>query len=125
MVFDFGGGTLDVTIMDFGHGVFQVVSTSGDTQLGGRDMDKVLMDYVLEEFQRESGIDLRNDRMAMIRVNEAVEKAKIELSSVLETDISLPFIAMKDGQPVHLQMKVTEQTRAIGETHRRKNCWAH
>jgi len=107
MVFDFGGGTLDVTIMDFGHGVFQVVSTSGDTQLGGRDMDKVLMDYVLEEFQRESGIDLRNDRMAMIRVNEAVEKAKIELSSVLETDISLPFIAMKDGQPVHLQMKVT------------------
>jgi len=73
------------------------------------DMDKVLMDYVLEEFQRESGIDLRNDRMAMIRVNEAVEKAKIELSSVLETDISLPFIAMKDGQP----------------THRRKNCWAH
>jgi len=96
-----------VTIMDFGHGVFQVVSTSGDTQLGGRDMDKVLMDYVLEEFQRESGIDLRNDRMAMIRVNEAVEKAKIELSSVLETDISLPFIAMKDGQPVHLQMKVT------------------
>jgi len=75
--------------MDFGHGVFQVVSTSGDTQLGGRDMDKVLMDYVLEEFQRESGIDLRNDRMAMIRVNEAVEKAKIELSSVLETDISL------------------------------------
>jgi len=107
MVFDFGGGTLDVTIMDFGHGVFQVVSTSGDTQLGGRDMDKVLMDYVLEEFQRETGIDIRNDRMAMIRVNEAVEKAKIELSSVLETDISLPFIAMKDGQPVHLQMKVT------------------
>ncbi|NPV88282.1 molecular chaperone DnaK [Coprothermobacteraceae bacterium] len=107
MVYDFGGGTLDVTIMEFGHGVFQVVSTSGDTQLGGRDMDKVLLEYVLEEFQRESGIDLRADRMAMIRLNEAVEKAKIELSSVLETDISLPFIAMKDGQPVHLQMKIT------------------
>ncbi|NOZ92168.1 MAG: molecular chaperone DnaK [Dictyoglomi bacterium] len=107
LVFDFGGGTLDVTIMNFGGGVFQVLSTAGDTKLGGRDMDRALLEYVLSEFEAEHGIDLRQDHMAMVRLREAVEKAKIELSSTLTTDISLPFIAMKDGQPVHLQMTLT------------------
>jgi len=107
LVFDFGGGTLDVTIMEFGGGVFQVISTAGDTHLGGRDMDRALLEYVLEEFQKETGIDLRQDHTAMVRLREAVEKAKIELSSTLSTDISLPFIAMKNGSPVHLQMTLT------------------
>ncbi len=107
LVFDFGGGTLDVTIMEFGGGVFQVISTAGDTHLGGRDMDRALLEYVLEEFKKETGIDLRQDHTAMVRLREAVEKAKIELSSTLSTDISLPFIAMKDGSPVHLQMTLT------------------
>lgn len=92
MVFDFGGGTLDVTIMDMDKGVFKVMSTSGDTQLGGTDMDNILVDYVAGEFKKESGIDLKKDKMAMQRVREAAEKAKIELSTTLSTDINLPFI---------------------------------
>ncbi|MEN3054856.1 MAG: Hsp70 family protein, partial [Candidatus Methanosuratincola petrocarbonis] len=91
LVFSFGGGTHDVTIMDFGKGVFQVLSTSGDTETGGADIDKALMDYVLEEFRRQTGIDLRGDRMAMARLKEAAERAKIELSTLLTTDIDLPF----------------------------------
>jgi molecular chaperone DnaK len=93
MVFDFGGGTLDVTIMEMGGGVFQVKSTSGDTQLGGTDMDNVLVNYVVEEFRKQSGLDIRNDRAAMMRVREAAEKAKIELSNVVTTEINLPFLA--------------------------------
>ena len=93
LVFDFGGGTLDVTIMEMGGGVFEVMSTSGDTQLGGTDMDKVIIDYVLDEFRKKEGIDLAMDSTAMTRVREAAEKAKIELSTVMETDINLPFIA--------------------------------
>ena len=93
MVFDFGGGTLDVTVMEMGGGVFEVMSTSGDTQLGGTDMDKVLVDYVLDEFKKKEGDDLSSDSTAMTRIREAAEKAKIELSSVMETDINLPFIA--------------------------------
>jgi molecular chaperone DnaK len=93
MVYDFGGGTLDVTIMEMGGGVFQVKSTSGDTQLGGTDMDNSLVSYVLEEFKRQSGLDIRNDKAAVMRVREAAEKAKIELSNVVTTEINLPFLA--------------------------------
>ena len=93
MVFDFGGGTLDVTIMEMGGGVFQVKSTSGDTQLGGTDMDNTLVDYILDEFKKQSGLDIRNDKAAMMRIREAAEKAKIELSNVLTTEINLPFLA--------------------------------
>ncbi len=106
MVFDFGGGTLDVTIMEMAQGVFEVKSTSGDTQLGGRDMDSTLIDYIATEFKKESGIDLRNDRMAMQRLNEAAEKAKIELSSSITTDINLPFITADATGPKHLTMSI-------------------
>jgi len=107
LVFDLGGGTLDVTIMEMGQGVFEVKATSGDTQLGGRDMDEVLTRYVVEEFRKQTGIDLTRDQQAMTRVREAVEKAKIELSSVYETEINLPFIAYDSSGPKHLQMTLT------------------
>jgi molecular chaperone DnaK len=107
LVFDLGGGTLDVTIMEMGQGVFEVKATSGDTQLGGRDMDEVLTRYVVEEFRKHTGIDLTRDQQAMIRVREAVEKAKIELSSVYETEINLPFIAYDSSGPKHLQLTLT------------------
>jgi len=107
LVFDFGGGTLDVTIMEFSEGVFEVISTSGDTQLGGTDMDTAIVDYVSEQFKKESGIDVRNDKMALQRLREAGEKAKIELSNVLETDINLPFITADASGPKHLVMKLT------------------
>lgn len=107
LVFDFGGGTLDCTIMDFGQGVFEVISTSGDTQLGGTDMDEVLVDYIVSEFKKETGIVLSKDKMALIRLKEAAEKAKIELSSTLETDINLPFITADASGPKHLAMKIT------------------
>ncbi len=107
MVFDLGGGTLDVTIMEFGGGVFEVKSTSGDTQLGGTDMDNVLIDYIVDEFKKETGIDLRNDKTAMQRIREAAEKAKIELSTVLSTDINLPFITSDQNGPKNLQMTIT------------------
>ena len=93
MVYDFRGGTLDVTIMEMGGGVFQVKSTSGDTQLGGTDMDNALVDYVLQEFRKQSGLDVKNDKAAMMRIREAVEKAKIELSNIVTTEINLPFLA--------------------------------
>src|ERR687896_2326503 len=93
MVFDLGGGTLDVTIMEMGGGVFQVKSTSGDTQLGGTDMDNTLVSYVVDEFKKQSGLDINNDRAAMMRVREEAEKAKIELSNVVTTEINLPFLA--------------------------------
>ncbi len=107
LVFDFGGGTLDVTVMDFGEGVFEVKSTSGDTQLGGTDMDSMLMDYVLEEFRKKEGVDLAKDKAAMERVREASERAKIELSTVLETDINLPYIASAKQEPKHLNVKIS------------------
>ncbi len=107
LVFDLGGGTLDVTIMDFSEGVFEVVSTSGDTQLGGTDMDNVLINHIIKEFQKESGIDMNEDAVAMQRIREAAEKAKIELSTVLETEINLPFITATTAGPKHLQMKLT------------------
>ncbi len=107
MVFDFGGGTLDVTIMEYGSGVFEVISTAGDTQLGGTDMDNAIIDYIAEEFKRENGVDLRNDKNAFIRLKEAAEKAKIELSSVLQTDINLPYITIVNGEPKHLNITLT------------------
>ena len=107
LVFDFGGGTLDVTIMDFGDGVFEVKSTSGDTQLGGTDMDEAISDYIAAEFKSKEGIDLKQDATAWQRLKEAAEKAKIELSSTLETDINLPFISADGTGPKHLLLKIT------------------
>jgi molecular chaperone DnaK len=107
LVFSFGGGTHDVTLMDFGKGVFQVLSTSGDTQIGGTDVDKALMDHVIDEFKRQTSIDLTNDKMATTRLKEAAEKAKIELSALMSTDIDLPFIASDSSGPKHLHLAVT------------------
>jgi molecular chaperone DnaK len=107
LVFDLGGGTLDVTIMKFGGGVFEVISTSGDTKLGGTDMDNSLIGYLTDEFKKQSGIDISADKMALVRLKEAAEKAKIELSTVLETEINLPFITADASGPKHLTMKLT------------------
>lgn len=107
LVFDLGGGTLDCTIMDFGQGVFEVVSTSGDTQLGGTDMDNAIVDYLVSEFKKEYGIDLKNDKMAMQRLREAGEKAKIELSTTLTTDINLPFLTADASGPKHFTHAIT------------------
>ncbi len=107
LVFDLGGGTLDVTIMEFGEGVFEVISTSGDTQLGGTDMDSSLSEFIAAEFQKESGIDVRRDKMAMQRVRDAAEKAKIELSSTLETQINLPFLTATQDGPKHLALPLS------------------
>ena len=108
MVYDLGGGTLDVTIMEFGGGVFEVKSTSGDTQLGGTDMDNVLLNYLADEFKSKEGIDLRDNDQAVQRLREAAEKAKIELSTTLTTEVNLPFIAMgSDGTPKNLIENLT------------------
>jgi molecular chaperone DnaK len=107
MVFDLGGGTLDVTIMDFSDGVFEVLSTSGDTQLGGSDMDEALTNYVIGEFKKQTGIDLAADNMAFWRVREACEKAKIELSTTMQTEVNLPFIASDASGPKHLVQTIT------------------
>lgn len=107
LVFDLGGGTLDCTIMDFGQGVFEVVSTSGDTQLGGTDMDNAIVDYLVSEFKKEYGIELKNDKMAMQRLREAGEKAKIELSTTLTTDINLPFLTADASGPKHFTHAIT------------------
>jgi molecular chaperone DnaK len=107
MVFSFGGGTNDTTLMDFGSGVFQVISTSGDTKTGGADIDYAVVDYLVEEFKRQTKIDLRSDKTAMARLKETGEKAKIELSNLFTTDVSLPFIASDQGEPKHLQITLT------------------
>jgi len=107
MVFSFGGGTHDVTLMDFGKGVFQVLATSGDTQTGGTDIDNAVMQYLVEDFRGKTGIDLTKDRMAMTRLKEAAEKAKIELSTLMTTDIDLPFVASDAAGPKHLHMTLT------------------
>ena len=107
LVFDFGGGTLDVTIMEMGGGVFEVMST-GDTQLGGTDMDKILIDYIVDDFRKKEGIDLSKDTTAMTRIREASEKAKIELSTVMETDVNLPFIAQDPSTGAkNLELRIT------------------
>jgi molecular chaperone DnaK len=107
LVFDFGGGTLDVTIMDFGGGVFEVRSTSGDTSLGGTDMDNTIMKHLAEDFKRDTGVDLMNDDQAVQRLREAAEKAKIELSTTLTSDINLPFITATAEGPKHLTTTLT------------------
>ncbi len=107
LVFDLGGGTFDVSILEIGDGVHEVLSTSGDTHLGGDDFDQKVMDWICDEFQKQEGIDLRNDKQAMQRVKEAAEKAKIELSSVMETSISLPFITADANGPKHLELSLT------------------
>ncbi len=107
LVFDLGGGTFDVSVLDVGEGVIEVKATNGDTHLGGDDWDQVMVNWVADEFRREQGIDLRQDRQALQRLREAAEKAKIELSSVLETEINLPYITADASGPKHLQIKLT------------------
>ena len=107
VVYDLGGGTFDVSVLEVGDGVFEVKSTSGDTHLGGDDFDKKVMDWLLEEFKKESGIDLVGDRQALQRLKDAAEKAKIELSSTMETEISIPFITADQTGPKHLSLKLT------------------
>ncbi len=106
-VYDLGGGTFDVSILEIGDGVFEVKSTNGDTFLGGEDFDMLLLEYLSEEFKKETGIDLRGDKMALQRLKEAAEKAKIELSSATQTEINLPFITADASGPKHLTMKLT------------------
>jgi len=106
-VLDLGGGTFDITIIEYGENVVEVLSTAGDTQLGGTDMDNQIIDWVTEEFKKKEGIDLKGDSKAWIRIKDAGEKAKIELSTTLTTTINLPYISQKEGNPVHLTMELT------------------
>src|SRR5678815_3464033 len=106
-VYDFGGGTFDVSILEVGEGVVEVKATNGDTHLGGDDLDQRVIDWMVDEFKRSEGIDLSKDRMAVQRLKEAAERAKIELSTVMETDVNLPFITADQNGPKHLQMKLT------------------
>jgi len=106
-VYDLGGGTFDISVLEIGDGVFEVKSTNGDTFLGGEDFDKRVIDYLADEFKKENAIDLRGDKLALQRLKEAAEKAKIELSSSMQTEVNLPFITAKDGQPIHLSIKLT------------------
>jgi len=106
-VYDFGGGTFDITLMEVGEGVFEVLSTNGDTQLGGSDMDQAVVDYLADEFKKQHDVDLKKDPKALQRLFEAAENAKIELSSTLQTDINLPYILVVDNEPKHLEMKLT------------------
>ena len=107
VVYDLGGGTFDVSILELGDGVFEVKSTNGDTFLGGDDFDHRIIDYIVAEFKKESGVDLSKDKQALQRIKDSAEKAKIELSSATETEINQPFITQADGQPLHLTMKLT------------------
>ena len=107
LVFDLGGGTFDVSILEMGDGVFEVKSTNGDTHLGGDNFDKAIVDWIVNEFRKEKGVDLTKDRQALQRLYEAAEKAKVELSSVLETTINQPFITMDTSGPLHLEMTLT------------------
>jgi len=106
-VYDFGGGTFDISILEVGEGVVEVKATNGDTHLGGDDLDQRVIDWMVAEFKKSDGIDLGKDRMAVQRLKEAAEKAKVELSAVLETDINLPFVTADQSGPKHLQMKLT------------------
>lgn len=106
-VYDLGGGTFDISILELGEGVFEVKATAGDTHLGGDDFDQKIIDFIAEEFKKENGVDLRADSQALQRLRDAAEKAKIELSSATETEINQPYITQKDGQPFHLAMKLS------------------
>ncbi len=107
VVYDLGGGTFDVSILELGDGIFEVKSTNGDTFLGGDDFDRRIIEYIISEFKKESGVDLSLDKQALQRIKDSAEKAKIELSSAQETEINQPFITQRDGQPLHLTMKIT------------------
>ena len=106
-VFDLGGGTFDISILELGDGVFEVKSTNGDTHLGGEDFDQRLIEYLATEFKKDQGIDIRKDKMALQRIKEAAEKAKMELSSSMETDVNLPFITADASGPKHMNIKMT------------------
>jgi molecular chaperone DnaK len=107
-VYDLGGGTFDITILEIDDGLFEVKSTNGDTFLGGEDFDMRIVNYLADEFKKENSVDLTKDKMALQRLKEAAEKAKIELSSSSQTEINQPFISMgSDGQPLHMVMKLT------------------
>src|SRR6202049_3009972 len=110
LVFDLGGGTYDVSVLEIGEGVFEVKATNGDTHLGGDDYDRRIVDYIADEFKKQQGIDLRQDRKALQRLTEAAEKAKIELSSRMETEVNLPFITADQNGPKHLEIKITRAT---------------
>ena len=107
VVYDLGGGTFDVSVLEIGDGVFEVKSTNGDTFLGGEDFDKRIVDYLADEFKKRHGIDLRKDKLALQRLKEAAEKAKIELSSSAQTEVNLPFITADASGPKHLTIKLT------------------
>jgi molecular chaperone DnaK len=109
-VYDYGGGTFDITLMEVGEGVFEVLSTNGDTQLGGSDMDKAIVDYFATEFKKQHNVDLRKDPKSLQRLLEAAETAKMELSTTIQTDINLPYITVVDNEPKHLEMKLTRAT---------------
>ena len=109
MIYDLGGGTFDVSILEISDGVFEVLATNGNNMLGGDDFDKRVMDYMVDEFKKSHGVDLSKDKMAMQRLKEAAEKAKIELSGMNSTSVSLPFISMTDAGPAHLEMEITRQ----------------
>ncbi len=121
-VFDLGGGTFDVSVLDVGEGVFEVLSINGDTHLGGDDYDQVVVDYIAEEFRKQNGIDLRKDPMALQRLKEAAEKAKIELSSNMETSVNLPFITADASGPKHLQMAITRSKFESLTNHLTERC---
>ena len=104
-VYDLGGGTFDVSILELGDGVFEVKSTNGDTFLGGEDFDNAIVEYLIDEFKKDNGIDLKSDKLALQRLKEAAEKAKIELSSAEQTDINLPFITADKTGPKHINLK--------------------
>src|SRR3974390_2280114 len=110
-VYDFGGGTFDISILEVGDNVVQVISTNGDTHLGGDDIDNLVIDWLVAEFKKSQGIHLHNDKMALQRLKEAAEKAKIELSSVQETGINLPYVTVGSGGPMHLDMRLSRATR--------------
>ena len=106
-VYDLGGGTFDVSILELGDGVFEVKSTNGDTFLGGEDFDNTIVDYLVNEFKKDNGVDLKTDKLALQRLKEAAEKAKIELSAAEQTDINLPFITADKTGPKHINLKMT------------------
>ena len=106
-VYDLGGGTFDVSVLEIGDGVFEVKATNGDTFLGGEDFDLRIVNYLADEFKKENGIDLREDKLALQRLKEAAEKAKVELSSTAQTEINLPFISADQSGPKHLAIKLT------------------
>ena len=121
-VYDLGGGTFDVSILELGDGVFEVKSTNGDTFLGGEDFDNAIVDYLVDEFKKDNGIDLKTDKLALQRLKEAAEKAKIELSSAEQTDVNLPFITADKTGPKHINLKMTRaKLEALVEEFNLKN----